>query len=170
MGVATAGVGMLPTYASAGIVAPILLVILRLAQGLALGGEYDGAASYVAEHSPPGKCGVYTSFIPASVVGRFILSLIVVLVSGAFVDQQQWERGGWRIPFLFSLLLLGISLWIRLKLKESPIFQAMKTAGETARNPLKESFSTWANPKMVLLALFGCAAGLTVDRKSVVKG
>lgn len=162
MGVATAGVGMLPTYASAGIVAPILLVILRLAQGLALGGEYGGAAIYVAEHAPPGKRGFYTSFIQASVVGGFILSLIVVLLSGAFVDQQQWESWGWRIPFLFSLLLLGISLWIRLKLKESPIFQAMKTAGETARNPLKESFSTWANTKMVLVALFGIAAGLTV--------
>src|SRR3546814_9295406 len=88
--------------------------------------------------------------------------MFVVLVSGSFVDQQQWESWGWRIPFLFSLLLLGISLWIRLKLKESPIFQAMKTAGETARNPLKESFSTWANTKMVLVALFGIAAGLTV--------
>lgn len=162
MGVATAGVGLLPTYAQAGIVAPILLVVLRLAQGLALGGEYGGAAIYVAEHAPVEKRGFYTSFIQASVIGGFLLSLAVVLVSGAFVDKGHWESWGWRIPFLFSLVLLAISLWIRLKLKESPVFQAMKAAGETAKNPLKESFATWANTKMVLVALFGVAAGLTV--------
>src|SRR3546814_6108304 len=104
MGVATAGVGMLPTYASVGIIAPILLVVLRLAQGLALGGEYGGAAIYVAEHAPTEKRGFYTSFIQASVIGGFILSLLVVLLSGAFVDQGRWESWGWRIPFLFSLV------------------------------------------------------------------
>ena len=162
MGLATAGVGLLPTYAQAGIAAPVLLVALRLAQGLALGGEYGGAAVYVAEHAPPGKRGFYTSFIQASVIGGFLLSLMVVLVSGAFVDPAHWEAWGWRIPFLFSLVLLAISLWVRLKLKESPVFQAMKDAGATARNPLKESFANWSNVKMVLVALFGIAAGLSV--------
>ncbi len=162
MGIATAGVGMLPTFAQAGMLAPALLVIMRLAQGLALGGEYGGAAIYVAEHAPPGKRGFYTSFIQASVIGGFLLSLMVVLASGAFVDPVHWEQWGWRIPFIFSLVLLAVSLWIRLKLKESPVFQAMKAAGETAHNPLKESFSTWPNIKMVLVALFGIASGLTV--------
>src|SRR3546814_20739513 len=114
-----------------------------------------GAAIYVAEHAPTEKRGFYTSFIQASVIGGFLLSLIVVLLSGAFVDQGRWESWGWRIPFLFSLVLLAVSLWMRLKLKESPVFQAMKAAGETARNPLAESFATWANIKMVLVALFG---------------
>lgn len=162
MGIATAGVGLLPTYASIGIAAPILLVVLRLAQGLALGGEYGGAAIYVAEHAPTEKRGFYTSFIQASVIGGFLLSLIVVLLSGAWVDQSHWESWGWRIPFLFSLVLLVISLWMRLKLKESPVFQAMKAAGKTAANPLKESFATRANTRMILVALFGVAAGLTV--------
>ncbi|QPQ55233.1 MHS family MFS transporter [Allosphingosinicella flava] len=162
MGVATAAVGMLPTYAQIGIAAPILLVICRLAQGLALGGEYGGAAVYVAEHAPRDKRGFYTSFIQASVIGGFLLSLAVVLVSGAFVDPVQWEAWGWRVPFLFSLVLLAISLWVRLKLKESPVFQAMKEAGEVARNPLRESFDSWPKVKMVLVALFGIAAGLTV--------
>lgn len=162
MGVATAAVGVLPTYAQIGIAAPILLVLCRLAQGLALGGEYGGAAIYVAEHAPRDKRGLYTSFIQASVIGGFLLSLAVVLISGAFVDPVQWEAWGWRVPFLFSLVLLGVSLWVRLKLKESPVFQAMKDAGEVARNPLRESFDSWPKVKMVLVALFGIAAGLTV--------
>jgi MFS family permease len=162
MGLATAAVGLLPTYAQIGIAAPILLVVCRLLQGLALGGEYGGAAIYVAEHAPRNRRGFYTSFIQASVIGGFLLSLAVVLVSGAFVDPVQWEAWGWRIPFLFSLVLLGISLWIRLKLKESPVFQAMKAAGETAANPVKESFDSWPKVKMILVALFGIAAGLTV--------
>jgi MFS family permease len=162
MGVATAAVGLLPTYAQAGIIAPILLVVCRLAQGLALGGEYGGAAIYVAEHAPRNRRGFYTSFIQASVIGGFLLSLAVVLLSGAFVDPVQWEAWGWRIPFLFSILLLAVSLWIRLKLKESPVFKAMKEAGETAHNPVKESFDSWPKVKMVLVALFGIAAGLTV--------
>ena len=162
MGVATAAVGLLPTHAQIGIAAPILLVVCRLMQGLALGGEYGGAAIYVAEHAPRNKRGFYTSFIQASVIGGFLLSLAVVLISGAFVDPAQWEAWGWRIPFLFSLLLLAVSLWIRLKLKESPVFKAMKEAGQTAHNPIKESFDSWPKIKLVLVALFGIAAGLTV--------
>lgn len=162
MGLATAAVGLLPTYADIGIAAPILLVVCRLLQGLALGGEYGGAAIYVAEHAPCGKRGFYTSFIQASVVGGFLLSLAVVLTSNAFVDPAAWEAWGWRIPFLFSLVLLAISLWMRLKLSESPVFKAMKDAGETARNPLAESFNSWARVKLILVALFGIAAGLTV--------
>jgi MFS family permease len=162
MGVATAGVGLIPTHAQIGIAAPILLVICRLLQGLALGGEYGGAAIYVAEHAPRHKRGFYTSFIQASVIGGFLLSLAVVLASNTFVDKEAFEAWGWRIPFLFSIVLLAISLWIRLKLKESPVFQAMKEAGETARNPVKESFDSWPKIKLVLVALFGIAAGLTV--------
>jgi MFS family permease len=162
MGIATAAVGMLPTYSQIGIAAPLLLVVCRLLQGLALGGEYGGAAIYVAEHAPRHRRGFYTSFIQASVIGGFLLSVTVVLVSTSFVDPVEWEAWGWRVPFLFSLLLLVISLWVRLKLKESPVFQAMKQAGECARNPLKESFDTWPKLKLVLVALFGIAAGLTV--------
>lgn len=162
MGVATAAVGLLPTYAQIGIAAPILLVICRLAQGLALGGEYGGAAIYVAEHAPRDRRGLYTSFIQASVIGGFLLSLAVVLVSSAFVDPAEWEAWGWRVPFLFSLLLLAVSLWVRLKLEESPVFRAMKEAGELARNPLRESFDSRAKVKRMLVALFGIAAGLTV--------
>jgi MFS family permease len=162
MGLATAAVGMLPTYQSIGIAAPILLVILRIMQGLALGGEYGGAAIYVAEHAPRNKRGFYTSFIQAGVIGGFLLSVMVVLVSNAFVDPAAWDAWGWRVPFLFSLLLLAVSLWVRLKLKESPVFQAMKETGSIARNPIRESFNSWPKIKMVLVALFGVAAGLTV--------
>src|SRR4051812_37303709 len=162
MGVATAAVGVLPTYAQVGIAAPVLLVICRLLQGLALGGEYGGAAIYVAEHAPQNKRGFYTSFIQAGVIGGFLLSVGVVLASGQLVDQASWEAWGWRIPFLFSVVLLAVSLWVRLKLKESPVFQAMKEAGQTAGNPLKESFKGGKRTKMILVALFGVAAGLTV--------
>src|SRR3954447_17964443 len=162
MGLATAAVGLLPTFASIGVAAPALLVACRLLQGLALGGEYGGAAIYVAEHAPRNKRGFYTSFIQAGVIGGFLLSVTVVLVSELFVDKAQWEAWGWRIPFVFSILLLAVSLWVRLKLKESPVFQAMKEAGETARNPLKETFATRRNVRLVLVALFGIAAGLTV--------
>src|SRR4051812_12588011 len=162
MGLATAGVGLLPTFAAIGVAAPALLVVLRLFQGLALGGEYGGAAIYVAEHAPRHRRGVYTSFIQAGVIGGFLLSVAVVLVANYFVDPAAWEAWGWRVPFVFSLLLLGVSLWVRLKLKESPVFQAMKAAGETAANPLKESFNTGAKWRLILVALFGIAAGLTV--------
>lgn len=162
MGVATAAVGVLPTYETIGVAAPILLVLCRVLQGLALGGEYGGAAIYVAEHAPAHRRGFYTSFIQSGVIGGFLLSLTVVLVSNAFVDKEAFAAWGWRIPFLFSLLLLAISLWVRLKLKESPVFKAMKEKGELAENPLRESFQSWARVKMILVALFGIAAGLTV--------
>src|SRR4051812_39486391 len=150
MGLATAAVGLVPGYASIGMAAPIVLVLLRVLQGLALGGEYGGAAIYVAEHAPRGKRGFYTSFIQAGVIGGFLLSVAVVLVANWFVDPAAWEAWGWRVPFVFSLLLLAVSLWVRLKLKESPVFQAMKEAGQTARNPLKESFDTGAKWKLIL--------------------
>lgn len=162
MGIATAGVGMIPSAATIGIAAPIIIILLRILQGLALGGEYGGAAVYVAEHSPPGKRGFYTSFIQASVVGGFVLSLIVVLGCKALMPDVVWESWGWRVPFLLSLILLAISLWMRLKLSESPVFQAMKQQGELARNPLKESFTYPGNPRRIFIALFGIAAGLTV--------
>jgi MFS family permease len=162
MGVATAGVGLVPSYATIGFAAPVILVLLRVLQGLALGGEYGGAAIYVAEHAPPHKRGFYTSFIQSGVIGGFLLSLMVVLVSEWFVSPEAWEAWAWRIPFLFSLLLLAVSLWMRLKLKESPVFQQMKDTGELSRNPLSESFGNWKNIRLMLVALFGIAAGLTV--------
>ncbi len=162
MGVATAGVGMIPSAATIGIAAPIIVILLRILQGLALGGEYGGAAVYVAEHSPPGKRGFYTSFIQASVVGGFVLSLIVVLGCKALMPDAVWQSWGWRVPFLLSLILLAISLWMRLRLSESPVFQAMKAQGELAKNPLKESFTYPGNPRRIFIALFGIAAGLTV--------
>ena len=162
MGIATAAVGLLPTYAHAGLWAPVLLVSLRLLQGLALGGEYGGAAIYVAEHAPPGKRGFFTSFIQMSVVGGFLLSLCVVLLTTAAVGQEAFEAWGWRIPFLASLLLLGVSLYIRLKLRESPVFAAMKAAGTTAKAPLREAFALPGNARTMLVAMIGVAAGLTV--------
>ncbi len=162
MGLATAAVGLLPTYAQAGMAAPALLVACRLLQGLALGGEYGGAAVYVAEHAPAHRRGFYTSFIQASVIGGFLLSIMVVLGSGSFFAHAEWDAWGWRTPFLFSLLLLAVSLWIRLKLRESPVFRAMKEAGTTAHNPLRESFAGWDRIRLMLVALFGVAAGLTV--------
>jgi MFS family permease len=162
MGIATAGIGFLPTFAAAGVAAPILLVSLRALQGLALGGEYGGAAIYVAEHAPQKRRGFYTSFIQGSVVGGFILSLIVVLGTTALIGKPAWEAWGWRVPFIFSLLLLAISLWIRMKLSESPVFKAMKEAGELAKNPLSESFDSWPKVGRLIAAMIGVAAGLTV--------
>ena len=162
MGVATAGVGLVPSAASIGAWAPGIILFLRVLQGLALGGEYGGAAIYVAEHAPDGKRGFYTSFIQASVVGGFILSLAVVLGTQALMSADDWQAWGWRIPFLFSLVLLAVSVWMRLKLSESPVFKAMKEAGEVAKNPLKESFTYLGNVRRILVALFGIAAGLTV--------
>ncbi len=162
MGLATAAVGFVPSAASIGFAAPAIVIFLRILQGLALGGEYGGAAIYVAEHAPDGKRGFYTSFIQASVAGGFILSLLVVLTTQAAVGQEAWNAWGWRIPFIFSLLLLAISLWMRLKLSESPVFKAMKEEGELARNPLKETFTYPGNKRRLLVALFGIAAGLTV--------
>jgi MFS family permease len=162
MGIATAGVGLIPSVQSVGLLAPVLVIFLRVLQGLALGGEYGGAAIYVSEHSPPGRRGFYTGFIQASVVGGFVLSLIVVLGCKALLGPEAWEAWGWRVPFLLSLLLLGISLWMRLKLAESPVFKAMKEAGELAGNPFVESFTYPGNKKRIFVALFGIAAGLTV--------
>ena len=162
MGAATAGVGLLPTYESIGITASILLLFLRVIQGLALGGEYGGAAVYVAEHAPAEKRGFYTSFINAASAGGFLLSLGVVLAANLFLSKSDWMAWGWRLPFLFSLVLLGVSLWVRLLLHESPVFAAMKEEGTIARNPLRESFDSWPKWRNVLVALFGVAAGLTV--------
>jgi MFS family permease len=162
MGVATAGVGLIPSAETIGIAAPILLILLRILQGLALGGEYGGAAIYVAEHSRRGRAGYYTSFIQASVAGGFVLSLAVVLVVQAGMSAEAWNAWGWRVPFLLSLLLLAISLWMRLKLSESPVFKAIKEAGETHGNPFLESFRYPGNLKRLFVALFGIAAGLTV--------
>ena len=161
MGVATAGVGMIPSAASIGIAAPIIVIGFRILQGLALGGEYGGAAIYVAEHAPPEKRGFYTSFIQASVVGGFVLSIIVVLACRAVIPPDDFAAWGWRIPFLLSIVLLGISLWMRLKLSESPVFQAMKEAGETSSNPFKESLTYPGNPKRIFVALFGITGVLT---------
>ena len=162
MGLATALVGFLPTYAMAGIWAPVLLVGLRLLQGLALGGEYGGAAIYVAEHAPRGRRGFFTSFIQASVVGGFVLSLAVTLGATALVGRAGFDEWGWRIPFVGSLLLLAVSLAIRLKLRESPVFMAMKAKGRTSGHPLRETFATPGNVRLLFVALFGIAAGLTV--------
>ena len=161
MGIATAGVGMIPSAASIGIVAPIIVIGLRILQGLALGGEYGGAAIYVAEHAPPEKRGFYTSFIQASVVGGFVLSIIVVIACRALIPADDFAAWGWRIPFLLSIVLLGISLWMRLKLSESPVFQAMKEAGETSANPFKESLTYPGNGKRIFVALFGITGVLT---------
>ncbi len=161
MGVATAGVGLIPSAASIGIAAPIIVIGLRILQGLALGGEYGGAAIYVAEHAPPEKRGFYTSFIQASVVGGFVLSIIVVIACRALIPADEFAAWGWRLPFLLSIVLLGISLWMRLKLSESPVFQAMKAAGETSSNPFKESLTYPGNPKRIFVALFGITGVLT---------
>ncbi|MFN3371419.1 MAG: MFS transporter [Sphingomonadaceae bacterium] len=162
MGGATAAIGLLPTYAVAGIWAPIILVLLRLLQGLALGGEYGGAAIYVGEHAPPHRRGEYTSWIQISVVGGFLLCLIVVLATRGLMSDADFEAWGWRIPFLLSLIMLAISIYIRMQLSESPVFKAMKDAGTTSKNPIVEAFSDRGNVGRVLTALFGVAAGLTV--------
>ncbi|WP_374405659.1 MFS transporter [Pelagerythrobacter sp.] len=161
MGIATAGVGMIPSAASIGIAAPIIVIGFRILQGLALGGEYGGAAIYVAEHAPPEKRGFYTSFIQASVVGGFVLSIAVVLVCRMVIPEDDFAAWGWRVPFLLSIVLLGISLWMRLKLNESPVFQAMKAEGRTAANPFTASFTYPGNKKRIFVALFGVTGALT---------
>ena len=162
MGLSTAAIGLLPTYSAAGVLAPTLLVTCRLLQGLALGGEYGGAAIYVAEHAPPERRGYQTSWIQISVVGGFLLSLAVVLVAMRALSAADWRSFGWRIPFLVSLAMLAVSLWLRLKLKESPVFQAMKADHAVCSAPLKESFAGRANVKTMFVAMIGVAAGLTV--------
>ncbi len=162
MGLATAAIGMLPTFATAGVWAAGLLLALRCLQGLALGGEYGGAAIYVAEHAPDGKRGQYTSWIQASVAGGFLLAVTVVLISRQSMSTEDFEAWGWRVPFLMSILLLAISLYMRLKLSESPVFKAMKEAGTTSKNPFVDSFRYPGNIKRIFVAMFGVAAGLTV--------
>ncbi len=159
MGLSTFIVGLLPNAATIGIAAPIILIILRLAQGLALGGEYGGAATYVAEHAPNGKRGYYTSFIQTTATLGLFLSLIVILFTRTATGEADFAAWGWRIPFLVSVVLLGISVWIRLRLNESPIFQKMKEEGKGSKAPLTEAFGNWQNGKLVLLALLGGVMG-----------
>jgi MFS family permease len=159
MGAATALVGLLPTYETIGIAAPILLLVIRVLQGLALGGEYGGATVYVAEHVPDGKRGFYTSFIQITATLGLFVSLAVILTVQSTMSREAFAQWGWRIPFILSILLLGISLYIRLRMKESPIFQHIKGAGMTSARPLKEAFTQWPNLKRVLVSLFGATAG-----------
>ncbi len=162
MGLSTFVVGLLPSYAAIGVAAPIILIAMRLLQGLALGGEYGGAATYVAEHAPPGKRGLYTSFIQITATAGLLLSLLVILGVRTVVGEEAFKDWGWRIPFLVSILLLGVSLWIRLRLAESPAFARMKAEGKGSKTPLKDSFGKWPNLKLVLLALIGLTAGQAV--------
>ena len=162
MGLSTFAVGLLPSYAAAGVAAPILLVALRLLQGLALGGEYGGAATYVAEHAPPGRRGLYTSFIQTTATLGLFLALLVVIGVRTWLGEAAFAAWGWRLPFLASIVLLGISLWIRLKLEESPVFARMKAEGKGSKAPLTEAFARWANLRLVLIALFGAVAGQAV--------
>ncbi|ACL94496.2 MFS transporter [Caulobacter vibrioides] len=162
MGVSTFVVGLLPSYAQIGVAAPIALVLMRLVQGLALGGEYGGAATYVAEHAPPGKRGFYTSWIQTTATIGLFLSLAVILVARIQLGEEAFKAWGWRIPFLVSLLLLGVSLWIRLKLHESPTFERMIAEGKGSKKPLTEAFGNWPNLKIVLLALVGLTMGQAV--------
>ena len=159
MGLSTFIVGLLPNAATIGIAAPIILIALRLLQGLALGGEYGGAATYVAEHAPMGKRGYYTSFIQTTATLGLFLSLLVILFTRSALGEPEFAAWGWRIPFLVSVLLLGVSVWIRLRLNESPIFQKMKDEGKGSKAPLTEAFGNWSNAKIVILALIGGVMG-----------
>ena len=161
MGVSTFLVGILPSYATLGILAPIILIVLRLLQGLALGGEYGGAATYVAEHAPNGKRGLYTSFIQTTATIGLFLSLLVIWSCRNYLGKDAFEAWGWRIPFWVSVVLLGVSVWIRLQLAESPLFQQMKAEGKTSKAPITESFFS-RNGKIALLALLGATAGQAV--------
>ena len=162
MGASTFIVGILPNYASIGVAAPIILIVLRMLQGLALGGEYGGAATYVAEHAPHGKRGAYTSWIQTTATLGLFLSLLVILGTRTAMGEPAFNDWGWRIPFLVSILLLGVSVWIRMTLSESPAFQRMKAEGKTSKAPLRESFGQWKNLKIVILALIGLTAGQAV--------
>jgi MFS family permease len=159
MGISTAAVGLVPVYAKIGMLAPAVLVLLRLAQGLALGGEYGGAATYVAEHAPHEKRGLHTSWIQTTATVGLFLSLIVIWACRSSLGEATFKDWGWRIPFVVSLLLLGVSVYIRLKLNESPVFLRMKAEGKGSKAPIAESFGEWKNLKLVLIALFGAAAG-----------
>ena len=159
MGLSTFIVGLLPNAATIGFAAPVILIALRLAQGLALGGEYGGAATYVAEHAPQGKRGYYTSFIQTTATLGLFLSLLVILFTRTAIGEADFAAWGWRVPFLVSVLLLGVSVWIRLRLNESPVFQKMKDEGKSSKAPLTEAFANWSNAKLVILALIGGTMG-----------
>ncbi len=162
MGLSTFIVGILPSYASIGVAAPIILVGLRILQGLALGGEYGGAATYVGEHAPQGKRGAYTAWIQATATLGLFLSLMVILGTRTFLGDAAFADWGWRVPFILSIALLAVSVWIRLSMNESPAFKKMKDEGRTSKAPLSESFGQWKNMKVVLLALFGLVMGQSV--------
>jgi MFS family permease len=165
MGLSTFLVGCLPTYKTAGVAAPIMLVILRMFQGLALGGEYGGAATYVAEHAPPGKRGFYTSWIQITATFGLAMALLVVIVSRSpvvGVGEDAFKEWGWRIPYLLSGLFLIVGLWLRLKLHESPVFTKMKEEGTASKAPISEAFGKWENLRIVLIAFFGAIAGQAV--------
>src|SRR5687768_6537659 len=162
MGSSTALVGLLPSYETIGVAAPIILICLRLLQGLALGGEYGGAATYVAEHAPDGKRGLYTSWIQTTATMGLFLSLLVILACRTTMSTETFEEWGWRVPFLLSIVLLVISVYIRLQLNESPVFQEIKNEGKLSKAPLTEAFGQWSNLKIVLLALLGATAGQAV--------
>src|SRR6202142_1065036 len=159
MGAAPAVIGLPPTYKTAGWFAPITLLLIRVLQGLALGGEYGGATVYVAEHVPDGKRGYYTSFIQITATLGLFVSLIVILLTQQSMSKEAFSAWGWRVPFLISIILVTISLYIRLKMKESPIFTSIKSAGMTSAQPLKDAFGKWENLKRVLISLFGATAG-----------
>jgi MFS family permease len=162
MGLSTFAVGLLPNYKTAGVIAPIALLALRLLQGLALGGEYGGAATYVAEFAPPSKRGLYTSFIQTTATLGLFAALLVVIGCRVYLGEDVFKDWGWRIPFLVSAILLAVSMWIRLQLAESPVFLKMKSLGTTSKAPLSEAFGRWANLKIVFIALFGAVMGQAV--------
>jgi hypothetical protein len=162
MGLATFGVGLLPNYASIGVAAPVTLLALRLLQGLALGGEYGGAATYVAEFAPAGKRGLYTSWIQTTATLGLFAALLVVICTRTLIGEDAFKLWGWRIPFLVSVVLLGVSLWIRMQLAESPVFLKMKALGTTSKAPLAEAFGQWRNLKIVIIALAGAVMGQAV--------
>jgi len=162
MGASTFAVGLLPSYASVGVAAPLMLVGLRLLQGLALGGQYGGAATYVAEHAPEGKRGFFTSFIQTTATLGLFAALLVVIGTRSAMGEQAFASWGWRLPFFASAILLVVSLWIRLQLNESPVYQQMKDAGATSKAPLTEAFGNWKNARLVLVALLGAVAGQAV--------
>ncbi|MBI1186614.1 MAG: MFS transporter [Alphaproteobacteria bacterium] len=162
MGLSTFVVGLLPGYNEIGVAAPIILILMRLLQGLALGGEYGGAATYVAEHAPNEKRGLYTSWIQTTATLGLFLSLLVIMATRLMLSPDDFAEWGWRIPFLLSILLLAVSLWIRMQLNESPVFQRMKEEGATSKAPLAEAFGRWPNARLVILALFGAVAGQAV--------
>jgi MFS family permease len=162
MGASTFLVGVLPGYGTLGVLAPTLLIALRLLQGLALGGEYGGAATFVAEHSPPDKRGAHTAWIQTTATMGLLLSLMVILGTRTVLGEEAFAAWGWRVPFLLSAVLLGLSVWIRMSMEESPLFKQMKAEGRTSRAPLRESFGQWSNLKIVLIALFGLTAGQAV--------